>query len=83
MAKGRVRRVIDGDTFELWGGQRVRIADVYAPEMKQRGGFAAKRRLQSWIDRGSVVGLSNPVAYSYGRTVRYVTIDGTPLEDVL
>ncbi len=83
MAKGRVRRVIDGDTFELWGGQRVRVANVYAPELGARGGYAARRRLQSWIHRGSVVGLSNPVARSYGRTVRYVTVSGIPLEDVL
>ncbi len=83
MARGKVRRVIDGDTFELAGGERVRVAGVYAPELRERGGSAAKRKLQSLIGRGAHVGLSAPVARSFGRTVRYVTVDGVPLEQSL
>jgi endonuclease YncB( thermonuclease family) len=75
MPRGRVRRVIDGDTFQLGGGEYVRIAGLNAPELRQRGGLAAKRRLRSRIPRGTEVGLSRPVAKSYGRVVRRVTVN--------
>jgi len=74
MPRGKVKRVIDGDTFQLRGGEYVRIAGLNAPEMSQRGGATAKRRLQSRMPTGTQVGLSNPVARSYGRIVRRVTV---------
>ena len=75
MPRGRVKRVVDGDTFQLKGGEYVRIAGLDALELKQRGGATAKRRLQSRLRAGTQVGLSNPVARSYGRIVRRVTIN--------
>ena len=74
MPRGKVKRVIDGDTFQLKGGEYVRIAGLNAPEMKQRGGQSAKRRLESRLRPGTPVGLSNPLARSYGRVVRNVTV---------
>ena len=75
MPRGKVKRVIDGDTFELRSGERVRIAGLNAPELDERGGQQAKRRLQSKIPRGTGVGLSKPLAKSYGRVVRRVTVN--------
>ena len=75
MPRGKVKRVIDGDTFELRSGERVRIADFNAPELGERGGQQAKRRLQSKMPRGTEVGLSKPLAKSYGRVVRKVTVN--------
>jgi endonuclease YncB( thermonuclease family) len=75
MPKGKVKRIIDGDTFQLKSGEYVRIAGLDAPELRQRGGLAAKRRLQSKMHQGTRVGLSMPVAKSYGRVVRKVTIN--------
>ncbi len=48
-----VEKVIDGDTFDVtpnwkWGdkeGDRVRIANLDAPELNQPGGQAAKTRM--------------------------------------
>jgi len=74
MPRGKVKRVIDGDTFQLRGGEYVRISGLNAPEMRQRGGTTAKRRLQSRMPTGTQVGLSNPLARSYGRIVRRVTV---------
>jgi len=75
MPRGKVKRVVDGDTFQLKGGEYVRIAGLNAPELKQRGGPTAKRRLQSRMPTGTQVGISNPVARSYGRVVRRVTVN--------
>ena len=41
MPRGKVKRVIDGDTFELRSGERVRIAGLNAPELTEKGGQAA------------------------------------------
>lgn len=75
MPRGKVKQVIDGDTFQLQGGEYVRIAGLNAPELRQRGGLAAKLRLQSRMPKGTEVGLSRPVAKSYGRAVRRVTLN--------
>lgn len=76
MPRGKVKRVIDGDTFELRSGERVRIAGLNAPELSEKDGQAAKRRLQEKMRRGTTVGLSVPLAKSYGRSVRRVKVKG-------
>lgn len=80
MPRGVVKRVVDGDTIEIRNGERVRIANVDAPEMNKPGGEAAKRRLQKLLPRGTSVGLSDPVNYSYGRSVRKVTKNGKDIK---
>ncbi len=76
MPRGKVKRIIDGDTFVLRGGERVRIAELNAPELGERGGQTAKQKLRQKMPPGTEVGLSKPVAKSYGRNVRKVTVDG-------
>jgi endonuclease YncB( thermonuclease family) len=83
MPIGKVKRVIDGDTFQLKGGEYVRISGLNAPEMNQRGGPSAKHRLQSRIPTGTQVGLSLPLAKSYGRFVRKVTVDGKDINKLV
>ena len=44
-----VTDVIDGDTFILKSGQRIRLSNIYAPEPDLCGGKEAKERLESLI----------------------------------
>ena len=37
MSKGKVTRVIDGDTFKVAGGKAIRLANVRAPELGTKG----------------------------------------------
>jgi endonuclease YncB( thermonuclease family) len=83
MPVGKVKQVIDGDTFVLAGGERVRIAGLDTPELGKRGGQAAKRRLQQVLSKRRRVGLSKPLAKSYGRTVRRVTVKGKPVNNLV
>lgn len=84
MPRGKVKRIIDGDTLELSGGERVRIVSVFkAAELSARGGQAAKRRLQDVAPPGTEIGLSKPVAYSYGRSVRGVTVERRPVVELV
>jgi len=70
----KVKRVIDGDTFEvhrrIGSSRRVRLAGVNAPERGTRGGRRATNRLRGMIG-GQTVTLK-PVGRSYGRTVAQV-----------
>ena len=59
MAVGKVKRVTDGDTFVLAGGERVRIANLDAPELGEKGGQAGKKRLQQVLPKGSKLGSPN------------------------
>ena len=83
MPVGKVKRVIDGDTFVLAEGERVRIANLDAPELSEKGGQAAKKRLQQVLPKGSASWLSKPLAKSYDRTVRKVTVKGKPINKLL
>ena len=83
MSVGKAKRVIDGDTFVLAGGEHVRIANLDAPELGEKGGQAAKKRLQHILPKGQQVGLSKPVARSYDRAVRKVTVKGKPINKLV
>ena len=83
MPAGKAKRVIDGDTFVLAEGEKVRIAELDTPELGEKGGQAAKKRLQQILPKGQQVGLSKPVARSYDRTVRKVTVKGKPINKLL
>ena len=79
----KVTNVVDGDTFDVspnwnWDGKtgdRVRIANLYAPEVSERGGNAATQRLVNLIGRKDVE-LKNAVNMSYGRIVCDVYLNG-------
>ena len=83
MSMHLVNRVIDGDTLNVtpnwrYGGRqgsRVRIADVYAPEINHAGGPAAKARLSGHVLQ-EYVELTNPQGLSYDRLVCDVFLDG-------
>jgi hypothetical protein len=69
---------IDGDTL-VCNHQKVRLTNVYAAELNQAGGPAAKRRLQFLIASGDVT--LNPVGRDkYGRTLAEVYVNGRRIE---
>jgi endonuclease YncB( thermonuclease family) len=69
----RVARVIDGDTFVTDAGERVRIAQIDAPELHTEDGRIAKLYLAAWVE-GEIVRLTihRPARDRYGRTLAKV-----------
>lgn len=67
----KVKRVIDGDTFEVYrkvrGSKFIRLAGVNTPERLQKGGRQATLRLKRLVG-GKTVTLV-PKARSYSRVV--------------
>ena len=81
--QGRVGHVIDGDTFRLESGERIRIAGIDAPEAhagqaKCRAeialGRSATARARMLLDGRNVTIMR--VGRSYNRTVARVTLAG-------
>ena len=71
----KVKRVIDGDTIELEGGQKVRYIGINSPELLKDSCFGSealeKNRL---LVEGKVVRLEKDISETdkYGRLLRYV-----------
>lgn len=78
----RVIRVVDGDTFIIENGARVRVIGINAPEMKTPYGQPAKEHLISLID-GKMVDLQPDHISAdkdvYGRLLRYVYLEGVDI----
>ena len=82
--------VVDGDTFRL-GGERIRVADIDAPEThpprcarEARLGAAATHRLRALLNQGPVVLVrADRDTDRYGRKLRIVTRDGASLGEKL
>lgn len=73
---GNVVRIIDGDTFDLEGGIRVRLAGADAPEYpKGCLSLQAKQRLESLI-LGKKVNLELLEKDNFGRQVAFVKVSG-------
>lgn len=79
----RIRFVIDGDTFVLESGERIRIAGIDAPETRTGqakcrreivAGKAATARAKALLEGRNVT--LDRVGRSYGRTVSRVRLDG-------
>ena len=74
----RVVRVIDGDTIELAGGDRVRLVQIDAPEQRESECYAdaATRVLRRLLPAGTAVELEVDPDLDerdrYGRLLRYV-----------
>lgn len=75
-------RVIDGDTFDTAAGDRVRLADIDAPESGESGYYEAKNYLsglvyneQVYLDIDDVYGTDK-----YGRLVCVVYVDHSATE---
>lgn len=69
---------IDGDTL-VCNRQKVRLTNVYAAELNQAGGAAAKRRLQSLV-QGREVRLRAHGHDRYGRVLAEAFVDGRRIE---
>lgn len=87
---GGTNCVVDGDTFYL-GGQKIRIADIDAPETHDYGcaselarGERATRRLQDLLNSGAVrLASIDRDTDVYGRKLRIVEVDGTSVGETL
>jgi len=86
-ASGRIY-VIDGDTFS-YGGQRIRIAGMDAPEthpprcaQEAQLGLAATEKLRSLLSSGSVT-ISGAGRERYGRELRTVQVNGVDVAQVM
>ena len=79
-----VTRVIDGDTFDISTGERIRLADVDAPEYYENGYSEATDYLTRLVD-GKIVCLDIDDGYTYDYNgkgdrlvcVAYVDYDST------
>jgi hypothetical protein len=69
---------IDGDTL-VCNRQKVRLINVYAAELNEKGGSAAKRRLQSLV-RGRDVVLKPHGHDRYGRLLAEAFVEGRRIE---
>jgi micrococcal nuclease len=87
---GKVAWVIDGDTFRLASGEKIRIAGIDAPESAARNarcraeiarGKAATRRTIALL-KGRAVTIER-VGRSYDRTVARVRLGGRDLGEML
>jgi hypothetical protein len=69
---------VDGDTL-VCNRQKVRLTNVYAPEMNQAGGSAAKKRLQGLVQNREVA-LRPHGKDRYGRLLAEAFVDGRRIE---
>lgn len=70
---GTCTSVIDGDTFELSSGKRVRLADIDAPESYESGYYISTNALSSWI-QGETVYLDIDDIFGTDLYGRYVCV---------
>lgn len=69
---------IDGDTL-VCDRQKIRLTNVYAAELNEVDGTAAKRRLQSMVQSGEIV-LKPMGRDRYGRILAEVYVGGRRIE---
>jgi micrococcal nuclease len=80
--RATVERVGDGDSFELQGGDRVRLLQIDAPELGVGECYAeqATRLLRALLRPGGEIGLEADAALDasdrFGRRLRYAFADG-------
>ena len=75
-----VIRIIDGDTFEIENGDKVRMIGIDAPELKDNNGLESKNHLKFLIENKYVSLIKdekNKNKDFFGRLLRYVYIDNT------
>ncbi len=81
--EAEVARVIDGDTIEMTGGDRVRLVQIDAPELQEDECYAAEaaQALRELLPAGSQVRLEPDPDLDevdrFDRLLRYVHRDGT------
>lgn len=78
----RVTRIIDGDTFEIESGDKVRLIGINAPEISDIFGQEAKNYLSDLIEGKTVELQSDEISNDrdrYQRLLRYVILDGVDI----
>ena len=78
----KVTRVIDGDTFELETGEKVRLIGVNAPEISDIFGNEARQYLLNLIENKIVELKIDNISKDrdrYQRLLRYVFFDGVDI----
>lgn len=78
----KVKRVIDGDTFETESGDRVRLLGINAPEMSDIFGQEAKQHLIELINDKTVelhADARSSDRDRYSRLLRYIYLDGNDI----
>lgn len=83
-AISRVVRVVDGDTIEIEGGQRVRYIGMDSPEIDKCFSAEAKAANEKFVS-GKTVRLEKDSSETdkYDRLLRYVYIDNVLINDEL
>lgn len=69
---------VDGDTL-VCNHRKIRLTNVYAPELNEPGGHAAKRRLNAIVKSGNML-LRSHGQDRYGRTLAEVYVNGRRVE---
>ena len=78
----KVVRVIDGDTFVIEGGERVRMIGINAPELKDIYGVESKNHLKTLIESkyvNLIKGDGTDNKDYFKRLLRYVYVDSTDI----
>jgi micrococcal nuclease len=73
--ENKVTKVIDGDSFELADGRRIRLASINAPEVGRCMSPEAKDTLKTLIE-GKIISLYDTLKDGYGRTLANVYVSG-------
>ena len=81
MIKGKVTKVIDGDTFKVGGDKAIRLANVQAPDLATKGVAKARNELQSLVAKKTVS--YNTVGKSYGRNVANVKVGAKSVNQIM
>ncbi len=77
-----VAEVVDGDTFQLRSGKRIRLMGVDAPEIERCGGEEAKETLTSLI-LGKKVTLAEETTEAFGRSLALVYSQGKLINEIM
>ncbi|WP_162847195.1 thermonuclease family protein [Mucilaginibacter gracilis] len=81
--KTTVTRVIDGDTFVIESGERVRMVGINAPEISDLYGQEAKQHLQQLIEGKEIELLPDHLSKNhdrYSRMLRYAVLNGVDID---
>ena len=78
----KVVRIIDGDTFEIENGDKVRMIGIDAPELKNEGGLKSKNHLKLLIENKYVSLIKDEKNNNkdfFGRLLRYVYLEDSDI----
>ncbi len=83
IVSGQVKRIVDGDTFELATNEQVKLAGADAPELPQ-GCLAdqAKQKLTQLLENKKVR-LEIIAKDSFGRQIAYVFLDESLIDEII